>query len=74
VILSRVPPDVTVQVRVIVGGVTFDDGTTYRELTSADFDALGRYKLRFILPASARSTNCHSITIIQWAADVVGTY
>jgi hypothetical protein len=73
VILSPVLSDVTVQLRVIVGGVTFDDGTTYRELSATDFDALGQYKLRFILPASVPA-NCHSITVIQGASDLVGTY
>jgi hypothetical protein len=75
VILSPVPTasDFKVQLRVIVGGVTFDDGTTYRELRAADFDALGRYPLRFIMPASVRTANCHNITAVQ-GATLVGSY
>lgn len=74
VILSPMPPDVTVEIAVLAGGVTLDDGTTFRQLTPADFDSLGQYKVRFILPASPKITDCHSITVIQGASDLVGTY
>ena len=74
VILSPVLPDITVRVRIIVGGVTFDDGTTYKELSAADFDTLGQCRLRFIMPASARTANCHSIKIVQGEATPVGKY
>ena len=66
-------PELKVQIRVIVGGVTFDDGTTYRELSTADFDALGEYQFKFIMPASVRTANCHSITILQ-GGELLGTY
>jgi hypothetical protein len=66
-------PELKVQLRVIVGGVTFDDGTTYRELSTADFDALGEYQFKFIMPASVRTANCHSITILQ-GSELLGTY
>jgi hypothetical protein len=66
-------PDVKVRVRVIVGGVTFDDGRTYRELSMSDFDVRGQCRIRFIMPASARTANCHNITVVQ-GAEVVGAY
>jgi hypothetical protein len=72
-VLSPVLPGVTVQVRIIVGGVTFDDGTTYKELSATDFDALGQHKLRFIMPEGVTTANCHRITIMQ-GAERVGDY
>jgi hypothetical protein len=56
-----------------VGGVTFDDGTTYKELSATDFDALGQHKLRFIMPEGVTTANCHRITIMQ-GAERVGDY
>jgi len=74
VILSPMLPDLTVQIRVLAGGVTLDDGTTIRDLTSADFDSLGQCKVRFLLPSSAKTFNCHSVTVIQGPSDMVGSY
>jgi hypothetical protein len=71
-ILSPVLPNVTVQIRVIVGGVTFDDGTIFKELTAGDFDALGQCKIRFLMPAGTVTANCHSIKILQGTAHVGG--
>ncbi len=73
IVLSPVLPDLKVQVRVITGGVTFEDGSTFLELTSADFDALGRRIMRFIKPASARTSNCHTVKIFQGDA-LLGGY
>jgi hypothetical protein len=70
-ILNPALPDVTVQVDVLVGGVVFEDGTTTKLLTQADFDARGRCVLRFIRPASFKPSVCHSITLRQGDA-VVG--
>lgn len=65
VIFSPVLPDLKVQLRVQVGGVTFDDGTTFRELTAADFDELGQYKARFIMPAAVQTSNCYGLKVFQ---------
>jgi len=71
-ILSPVPADLTLDMKVIVGGVIFTDGTTEKILSAGDFDALGRCKVQFIRPASARTSVCHSITLYQNGV-VVGT-
>jgi hypothetical protein len=63
IILSPVLLDVTVRAHITVGGSTFDDGTTVRDIEASEFDELGQYKLRFILPASAQTANCHGFTI-----------
>jgi len=71
VISSPVLPDVTFEIDTTVGGITFDDGTTTKILTPADFDGLGRCRVRFIRPANARTSVCHSITAWQ-GSTVVG--
>ena len=63
-----------VQINVIVGGVTLDDGTTYRELAApGDFDVLGEAKLRFHLPPGTQTANCHTIRLRQGKL-IIGTY
>lgn len=65
VISSPVQPDVDFVIQTIVGGVTFEDGTTQKILTAKDFDALGQCPVRFIRPASARTSVCNSIKAFQ---------
>ena len=62
---SPVLPDLTVEMDVIVSGVIFDDGTTTKVLTPAGFDALGQAVVRFIRPASAKTSVCHAVTVWQ---------
>lgn len=73
-ILSPVPPDVIVQIMIIVGGVTFDDGTTFKQLTAEDFDALGQYKVRFLMPTGVQTPNCHAIRVMQGSSLVGNCY
>ena len=47
-VINPVVADVTVELDTIVAGVMFDDGTTIKTLTAADFNALGQSKVRFI--------------------------
>jgi hypothetical protein len=61
-------PDLTVELDVIVSGVIFDDGTTTKILTPADFDTLGQAVVRFIRPAYAQTSVCHSVTMWQGPA------
>jgi hypothetical protein len=70
IISSPVLPDVTFQLDVIVAGVIFDDGTTTRILSAADFDALGQCKVRFIRPSSAVTSVCHSYKAYQGAYQI----
>jgi hypothetical protein len=62
---SPVNPNVTFQIQPIVSGVIFDDGTTLRTVTSTNFDALGQYPVRFLRPASAKTSVCNSIEADQ---------
>lgn len=72
-ILSPVLTGITVKVTIIVGGVTFDDGTIVKNLTAADFDALGQYKLRFLMGAGVQSANCHKIEVFEGSI-LIGSY
>ena len=59
------------EIHTIVGGITFDDGTTTKILTASSFDALGRCPVRFIRPATAHTSVCHSIKAFQ-GSDLAG--
>jgi len=73
-ILSPVLPQVTVQVRIIVSGVTFDDGTLTKTLTASDFDDLGICRVRYLRAPGVQSSVCHTTkafqgeTLIGWPA------
>ena len=65
ILASPVLPDVTLRLDIIVGGVTFDDGTITKILTASDFDELGLHILRFNRPASAQTAVCHTTKVFQ---------
>lgn len=73
VIVSPMPSDLSLELDVVVGGVTFDDGTTVKTLTPADFDALGQTTVQFIRPASARTSVCHVIRLFQGSEEIGNT-
>ena len=65
VILSPMMKDVTVTIRIIVSGVTFDDGTLIKTLTAADFDELGITRVRYIRADGVKNTVCHTTKAFQ---------
>jgi hypothetical protein len=62
-VLSPIVPNATLHVSMLAGGITFDDGTIVRDVSANDFDILGESKLRFLMPASAETANCHTISV-----------
>ena len=64
-ITSPVLPEVTVKLQVIVSGVTFDDGTLNKTLTSSSFDNLGIARVRFIRAAGVQTSVCHTTKAYQ---------
>lgn len=64
-IQSPVLPEVTVELRVLVSGVTFDDGTVTRVLTAKDFDSLGISRVRFVRAAGVKTSVCHATKVYQ---------
>lgn len=65
IVMSPVQSNVIVNLRIIVGGVMFDDGTVEKNLTAKDFDELGATTVRFILPPQAVTSVCHRITAYE---------
>ena len=72
-VLSPVLPQVTVRLEIVVGGVTFDDGTLVKELTAADFNELGQASVRFLRPVDVQTSVCHMIKAYQNGV-LVGVY
>jgi hypothetical protein len=72
-VLSPKVEGITIEVQIIVAGVTFDDGTILKELTTSDFDELGQHRLRFLVPESVQTANCHTISVYQ-GGTLVGDY
>ena len=58
-ILSPVLPDITVGLKIMVSGVTFEDGTVTKMLAPADFDELGTCRVRFVRAAGLKTSVCH---------------
>jgi hypothetical protein len=52
--------DLSVDVQIISGGVTFDDGTITKTISPQEFDSLGSCRLRFIRPAGMKGSTCHT--------------
>lgn len=72
-IQSPVLPEVGVQVRLVVGGVVFEDGTVVKRWQVADFNPLGEAEVRFLRPAIAKTSVCHKTT--AWQGDApLGSY
>jgi hypothetical protein len=65
IVVSPLSSSVTYVLDIIVSGVIFDDGTTQKTLTPADFDALGQTVIRFIRPVTVRTSICNSIRAYQ---------
>ncbi len=63
IMLNRITPDTRVEVEIFINGVTFEDGTTFKVFTAADFDEFGRIYVKFLLPASIQSAYCHRIYV-----------
>jgi len=56
---------VVVELAVIAGGVTFDDLTTVRDLTSSQIGTAGNYTFNLIHPNSVAASVCHTIRAYQ---------
>ena len=64
-VLSPLVPQVTVRLQIQVGGILFDDGTLSKVLSAADFQPIGEARVRFIMPAAAKTSVCHSTRAYQ---------
>jgi hypothetical protein len=59
--LSDVPSGLTIDIQIAAGGVIFNDGTTVRTVTAADFSETGEYVYYMILPAGFDGSSCHTL-------------
>jgi hypothetical protein len=64
-IQRNLPDTVTLRIKVIVGGVTFDDYTLERWVTRTNYDATGIYRFGLIHPNSAQTSACHTYMAYQ---------
>jgi len=65
IVISPPVPEVTVDLRVIVSGSTFEDGTLFRTLRASDFDSLGICPVRFIRAPGVKTGVCHTTKAYQ---------
>jgi alpha-tubulin suppressor-like RCC1 family protein len=63
VLVSEIIPGMQVTLHIAVAGVTFDDGSLTKTLSAADFDALGRAKVRFIRSNGTATSNCYTLSV-----------
>jgi len=62
VVVSGDLGDAEIRCNIIIGGVTFADGTTVNSLCAADFDSYGTANLHFIKANTAHS-NCRQFSV-----------
>jgi hypothetical protein len=65
IIAARVPVTVNMELRVIVGGVTFDDLTVVRWITRANLTLLDEYSIGLIRGPQVTTSSCHSLKAYQ---------
>jgi hypothetical protein len=64
-VLSPLLPNLRVRIEIVVGGVTFDDGTLVKDLNAADFNELGQAAVRFLKPADVATSVCNTVKVYQ---------
>ncbi|MEO0510681.1 MAG: hypothetical protein AAF065_12575, partial [Verrucomicrobiota bacterium] len=65
IILNEVPDNLSIDIQVFKSGVTFDDGSLWRTITSEDFDEQGRYQFFMLRSPGVKGGNCHRYWYIQ---------
>lgn len=69
-----VPPDVDIELRVIVSGVTFDDLSLVRRLSGSDLFEAAEYSYRLIHPDWQSASACHTIISYQGGENLGAAY
>lgn len=64
-VLSPVLPEVSTRIELLAGGVLFEDGSTVKKLSAADFDELGRATIGFVQAANSKTSVCHELDAYQ---------
>lgn len=63
--LGEVPADIRIELQIVVAGVTFEDGSLFKVLTAADFDADGVCRYRLLQSPGSATSTCHSTKVYQ---------
>ncbi len=64
-VVWNLPADAVVNLKIFVGGVTFEDGTVEKNLTAADFSATGEYVYFLVRPKACTTSVCHTTKVYQ---------
>ncbi len=64
-IFKNLPDNVDIRINIVTGGVTLDDSTLERWITSSDLDELGQYDLGIIVPDGIDTDGCHTVKLYQ---------
>ena len=64
-LLGTVPPGTSVELKIFVSGVTFEDGTRTKTLQPDDFDDNGHVSVRFVKARGVTTSVCHRTYIYQ---------
>ena len=64
-IMSPVNKNVQIKLKIIVSGVTFQDGTLVKTITGNDFDSLGICRVNFIRSAGVKTSVCHTTKVFE---------
>ncbi len=73
VVSSPALAPVRLELTVIVGGVTFDDGSLRKSLSAEDLHPLGEASVRFLRPAGLATSVCHRLRAWQ-GESLLGSY
>jgi len=72
IVVDNLPPGGYAEVRIIVAGVTFEDGTTVKRLYASDF-VNGVATLTFNYPKDVGASVCHQVTLFDAQGNQVGS-
>jgi hypothetical protein len=69
-----VPVDTEIELRIFVGGVTFDDLTIVRRVSGASLNQAAEYFYQMIHPNSVSASSCHTIKSYQYGTLLGDSY
>jgi hypothetical protein len=69
-----VPVDTEIELRIFVGGVTFDDLTIVRRVSGASLSQAAEYFYQMIHPNSVSASSCHTIKSYQYGTLLGDSY
>jgi hypothetical protein len=65
IVLTDIPEDLRVKLRLFTSGTTFEDGTIEKWVTASDFDENGVLRYRMLKSAESATSTCHGIYFYQ---------